>query len=146
MSTKKGTVIQAKALDSFEYDGKTYYPYGIVIKYNDKDSDVGIYYSKTKKQDYFVVGREAEYTIDINEKEQKKSKIKPVIKKETQTKDDNFKMTADEYVNRQIANTPSYTASYVSNMLQGRDIKDIKENFAAIADIVYEWQISKLKK
>lgn len=89
LQTKKGTVLQAKSLDQFEFKGKQYYPFGVVVKVDANHSDVGTFYHDKQTQEYFVVGEECEYTIELNEKEPKKSKIRPVVQKKDKSITDN---------------------------------------------------------
>src|SRR5690606_27646757 len=78
---KEAMVLQAKFLEEYKHDDKTFYVYGIAFK----NKDVGLYYSPTKEQEYFMEGHTVKYQYVKNEAEPKKSKIKPVVVKTANT-------------------------------------------------------------
>ncbi|MCK5019848.1 MAG: hypothetical protein KAS32_22505 [Candidatus Peribacteraceae bacterium] len=135
MDKKKSTVLQAKALDSYKYGDKTYYPYGILFK----NKDVGQFPSHTKEQTYFTPGIEVEYLIEKNKKEPKKSKIKPF----TEEKKSTFTaLGIDEYIDRKMADAVAFSASYAKDIC----IAHSNEKFEDAANEIYSWQLDKFKE
>ena len=150
MDKKKGLVIQAKFIEPYKPEpDKVFYVFGVRIKIKEDGKfivDSGLYYSPTKDQTYFTEGHDVEYTIDKNKKEPRKSKIKPYKEPKKSSGGSYDKMTIEEYTERKIADTPAFTASYVSKLMTGHTSEDIIKNFEKIADKIYSWQISKLKE
>lgn len=151
MEKKKSVVIQAKFIESFEYNGKTYYSHGVAFK----NKDVGIYNCLKEEQEDFMEGIEAEYTIAKNEKEPKKSKIRPIKEQDDKTTDhvkgiaDKIKNEAklddiDKYIKLKKIDMIAFTARYVSDMIVSKSISP--EDFVAQASIVMSWQIEQFDK
>lgn len=145
METKKSLVIQAKYLEEFVKDDKTWYVHGVAFK----NKDTGLFYTNTKEQEYFVEGHEVEYSIEKNEKEPKKSKIKvAVVKSATVQKESPEKAKnglkyddIDKYVMFKKADAISFSASYAKDLIVAGD----KRKFDEIASEILMWQLEKLQ-
>jgi len=138
MEKNKSLVIQAKPIEKWDTDdGKTFYIYGIAFK----DGNAGRYYSPTKEQDYFQIGHEAEYQIEKNEKEPKKSKIKPITaeKKSTNSYE---KLGIEEYIARKKVDTIAYSARYATDIYIAHPTKKLVEE----CEKVLAWQLDKLNE
>lgn len=151
MEKKKSVVIQAKFIESFEYNDELYYSNGIAFK----NKDVGIYNCLEKDQTYFLEGHEVEYTIEKNEKEPKKSKIRPVKEQATKTADqvkgieNKAKNEAklddiEKYIKLKKIDMITFTARYVSDMVVSKSI--LPEDFVKQSDVVMNWQIEQFNK
>jgi hypothetical protein len=98
---------------------------------------------------YFREGYEAEYEIEKNEKEPRRSKIKPVVvksatvQKESPDKAKNSLKydDIDKYVMFKKADAISFSASYAKDLIVAGD----KREFTKIADELLGWQLEKLQ-
>ena len=145
---KKSVVIQAKFIESFEYNGKTYYSHGVAFK----NKDVGIYNCLKEEQEDFMEGIEVEYTIEKNEKEPKKSKIRPVKEQAAKTTDqvkgieNKAKNEAklddiEKYIKLKKIDAVSFSASYAKDIVVANN-----KPFAETADEVLKWTLEQFNK
>ena len=145
---KKSVVIQAKFIESFEYNGKTYYSHGVAFK----NKDVGIYNCLKEEQEDFMEGIEVEYTIEKNEKEPKKSKIRPVKEQAAKTTDqvkgieNKAKNEAklddiEKYIKLKKIDAVSFSASYAKDIVVANN-----KPFAETADEVLKWTLEQFDK
>lgn len=154
MEQKKSVVLQAKFIEKFDYNGKTYYSHGVAFK----NKDVGIYNCLKEDQTDFLEGHEAEYTIEKNLEQPKKSKIKLVKAKttETTTQANNvteqakntlktgYKDDIDKYITFKKIDAVSFSASYAKDIITA--IKGEANDFVTIADIILAWTLENLDK
>ena len=138
MEKKKSLVLQAKFLEEWKAkDGTTLYNHGVAFK----NKDAGIFYCKTKEQDYFVEGHEVEYEIEKNDKEPKKSKIKPITAEKKESTAGKYQgLDIKDYIERKKVDAISFSASYAKDVA----IADSTKDFTAIANLVLDWQLDKL--
>ena len=145
---KKSVVIQAKFIESFEYNGKTYYSHGVAFK----NKDVGIYNCLKEEQEDFMEGIEVEYTIEKNEKEPKKSKIRPVKEQAAKTTDqvkgieNKAKNEAklddiEKYIKLKQIDDVSFSASYAKDIVVANN-----KPFAETADEILKWTLEQFNK
>ena len=121
--------------------GKEVFNHGVAFK----NKDVGIFYHDKAEQDYFINGIEAEYTIERNEDEPKKSKIKPITEEKKKVDitniSDNFwlvqKMEAIKY-------TVPYAKDEVVARIKAGNYKD--GDFNKFADEILAWWYSEIEK
>lgn len=156
MEKKKGTVIRSNFIEEYKpKDKKTiYYVHGVVIKFGNNpktDVDAGLYYSPEKDQKEFMPAQEVEYSIKIDDKhpnDPKKSRIKPWKEEKAKSSPSNKfeSLSIEDYTARKIVDTASFTASYVCKALEGEKPEDMIKMFPQIANVVYAWQIEKIKK
>ena len=148
MEKKKSVVIQAKFIESFEYNGKTYYSHGIAFK----NGDYGVYNCLEEEQNYFMEAHEVEYTIEKNEKEPKKSKIRPVKEQAAKTTDqvkgieNKAKNEAklddiEKYIKLKKIDAVSFSASYAKDIVVANN-----KPFVETADEILKWTLEQFDK
>jgi hypothetical protein len=163
---KEGLCLQAKFLEKYvTSDGqKEYWVYGITIQQPTGDvikegvtGDTGLFYSMIEKQEYFKAGMKVKYQYKRNDKEPKKSRIRPIVGEQAKTinevqksserakntlKASSAKMI--DYAKLKEVDAISFSASYAKDIIVSGQIKE--KTFSDIADEIYKWQVNKYKE
>lgn len=162
---KEGLCLQAKFLEKWKPKDReqTYWVYGITIQQPTGDvikegvtGDAGLFYSLTEKQEYFKAGMNAKYQYKRNDKEPKKSVIRPIVDEQSKTINDVQKSTqyakndittnskkVSDYAKLKEVDAISFSASYAKDIIVSGQIKE--KTFSDIADEIYKWQVDKYK-
>jgi len=153
MEKKKGLVIQAKFIEEYKPEDKTFYVYGVGIRWGKtpKEVDAGKFYSVERDQKYFTEGQDVEYMFEKNEKEPKNSRIKPVVAKTTTTGSNvpsNTKGITVDHINLQKLEAIKFSAPYAKDIIVAmyNNGKTPEGLFPVIANEILKWQYEKLEE
>jgi hypothetical protein len=128
METKKSKCVVCTFNQEFDWQDKKWYKYLVVFE----NGDTG-FISDTTKAEPFVVGAEAEYTIEPNPKKQGEFRIrKPKADGGFQKRPFGVRQTKSDYLTANL----SFTQSYIKDLIVAEKIVPIKDK--SIADLWIE--------